>query len=315
MSEKDHLRDVTALEAFTKKASTPKTTFALILVSVAVASLSLSLDEVERYKPGAFIVGVGLAGLFAVIVAKGIEAVKDPLWRTTATVVLPTACGGVIGVVVQAMVLLEVGTSWDMAVKDLGGLVDTVHPVPWLMAGLLLGGLPALVVSGFLLLAGRAVKRLVGHDASEGFGVAFIGASGLISSFGLFIVKGMAVAPLFLVTVASAITVLVAILIDGSRIAFLRRVYAHTGEGFDIVPAEQFAHDPTLAPMVAAAGGGSVLVRLPKAEYRAAAMEPIALLADTEEETLRPLLRRRTAGAVLLVATVAMSALAIAFQS
>lgn len=310
LSDRDHARQENAIEAFTKKRSAPKATFALMLMAVAVASMSLSFDEVERYSPGGFMAGIGAAAALALVIGTILELVRDPLWRTFATVALPTGCGAAIGVMVQALVLARTGTGWEMAVKDLGGLVDTTNPVTWLMAGLILGGAPALAVTAFLLLAGRALKRLSGHDASEGFGVAFVGTAGIIAAFGLFVVKGMALVPLFLVTIASAITVLVAVLIDGSRIAFLRRVYARTGEGFDIVPAEQFKNDASLAPMVAAAGGGSVLVRLPKAEYRAAAMEPIALVADTMEETLRPLLRRRRAAALVLFGTTLLTSFA-----
>lgn len=300
-----------ALQAFTARGEAPRATFAFALMAVAMASISMSLDEVERYSPGAFLAGVTAAGLLAVGISRVLDRVKDVTRRTVATFMLPTGSGAAIGVMVQALVLMHTGTGWDAAVKDLGGLVDTTSPVTWLMAGVLLGGAPALLVTGFLFLAARALSRRAGHDASEGFGVAFVGTAGMIAALGLYLVKGMAVVPLFLVAVASAITVLVAILIDGSRIAFLRSVYARAGEGFDIVPAAQFENDPTLAPMVAAAGGGAVLVRLSKAEYRASAMEPIALVADTEEAALRPLLRRRGAGVLMLLGTTALSTFAL----
>lgn len=300
-----------AVEAFAKRGAAPKATFAFALMAVAMASISMSLDEVERYSPTGFLAGIVAAGVLAVVISRLIDAVKDVGWRTVATILLPTGCGAAIGVMIQAMVLAHTGTGWELAVKDLGGLVDTTEPVSWLAAGLFLGGVPALLVTAFLVLAARALKRRTGHDANEGFGVAFVGTAGIVAAAGSFVAKGMAVAPLFLVTIVSTVTVLIALLIDGSRITFLRRVYARTGEGFDIVPATQFANDPTLAPMVAAAGTGSVLVRLPKAEYRAAAMQPIALLADTEEETLRPLLRRRRAAAMVLVGTTVLTALGV----
>lgn len=316
LSDREHRQQQNQLEAFAKRRSAPKATFAFALVAVAMASISMSVDEVERYSPGGFVAGIVAAGVLAVIVSKLIDRIdNDPSLRLFASIGLPTACGAAIGLMVQAVVLFHVGTGWEAAVKDLGGLVDTTNPIPWLAAGLFLGGIPALLVSAFLLLASRALRRLSGHDASEGFGVGFVGAAGIIGASGLLIVKGMALAPLFAVTFASVVTVLIAVLIDGSRIDFLRRVYARSGEGFDIVPATQFANDPTLAPMVAAAAGGSVLVRLAKAEYRAAAMEPIALVADTEEETLRPLLRRRRAAAFVLVGTTVLTVLGIVIHA
>ncbi len=310
LSDRDHRRQENAVEAFTKRGVAPKATFALVLVAVAVASLSMSFDEIERYSEVGFLFGIVMAGVLALATGQVLEAVKDDGWRTVASVALPTGCGALIGVVLQAFVLFHTGLGWDGAVKDLGGLVNTTEPLTWLMAGVVLGGTPALLVAGFLLLAARALRRLTGHDASEGFGVGFVGTAGLLAAFGLFLVKGMAVIPLLLVAIAAAVTVLVAVLIDGSRIDFLRRVYARAGEGFDIVPASQFAGDASLAPLVAAAGSGAVLVRLAKAEYRAAAMEPIALVADSEEETLRPLLRRRRAATALLVTTTLLSTLA-----
>ncbi|MBX3231109.1 MAG: hypothetical protein KIT84_37230 [Labilithrix sp.] len=311
MSDSEARRDANALEAFTKRRSTPRTTFALVLVSIAEASLSMALDDVERYSTAAFMVGIALAAALAFGVGRAVDVVKDATWRAATALLLPGACGALIGMLVQAIVLAEVGSDWNRAVKDLGGLVDTTEPVGWIAAGVVLGGLPAVVVSVFLFLAARALTRVAGHDASESFGVGFVGVSGLISAFGLLLVRGLAQGPLFLVTVASAVTVLVAVVIDGSRIAFLRRVYAKNGEGFDIVPADRFAADPNLAPMVAAAGSSSVLVRVHRGDYRASALEPVALVADTEQETLRPLLRRRAAGAALLAATAALAGLAV----
>lgn len=314
VTDGEHRREQDALEAFTTRGAGPRATFALVLVSIAIAAISLSMDEVERYSSGAFIGGLAGAVLCALGIGWVMNAVKDQVWRTLAVIALPTACGAALGVMVQAVVLADVGTGWDMAVKDLGGLIDTTRPIPWLMGGLVLGGLPALLVSGFLLLAARGLKKLVGHDAAEGFGVGYVGAAGILAGGGLFLVKGMAVPPLFLVAFTSAVTVLVALLIDGSRVSFLRKVYARQGEGFDIVPATHFAHDPTLAPMVAKAGTGAVLVRLAKGEYRANAMQPVALVAESEAATLRPLLQRRFAGTAILLVTTTLAGLAFLFQ-
>lgn len=311
VSDGEHRREQDALEAFTKRGAGPRATFALVLVSIAIAAISLSMDEVERYSSGAFAAGLAGAVLCALAIGWVMNTVKDSVWRTVAILFLPTVCGAALGVMIQAVVLADVGTGWDLAVKDLGGLVDTTRPIGWLMGGIVLGGLPALLVSGFLLLAARGLSKLVGHDASENFGVAYVGGAGLLAGVGLFLVKGMAVPPLFLVSFTSGVTVLVALLIDGSRISFLRKVYARTGEGFDIVPATHFAHDPTLAPMVARARTGAILVRLAKGEYRANAMQPIALVADSEAATLRPLLERRFLGTAILIATFALTTLAL----
>jgi hypothetical protein len=69
--------------------------------------------------------------------------------------------------------------------------------------------------------------------------------------------------------------------------------------------------------MVAQLGPGSaphVLVRIDRrvGSYRSAAAEPIALIADTEHETTRPLRRRRVAAAAVLFGIVAVTAWALA---
>lgn len=314
MSDNAVQREEKVLQAFTERGSGPKPIFALVLVSVAIASWSLSMDEVERYSKAGFCIGVGLALFLSIVVGFVIESLTDPTHKKFASIVLPTFAGGAIGVVIQSIVLAEVGTGWVYAVKDLGGLIDTTRPVEWIAAGTFLGGVPALIVTGFVLLAARTLKKLAGHDAPESFGVAFVGIAGLISSGALFAVKGLAIAPLVLVACASIITVMIARLIDGSRVAFLNKVYAQQGEEYDVVPVDQFASDRALAPMVAGAKTGAVLVKVSKGEYRASAMEPIALVGETREDTLRPLHRRRGAATLLLVATIAMTTGGLAFH-
>ena len=176
----------------------------------------------------------------------------------------------------------------------------------------MLGAVPAVLVSIFLLVAGRALRRLTGHDASESFGVAFTGGTGLVATFGLVVVDRIAMAPLLAVTLASAMTLLLALLVDGSRMRFLRRVYAGKDGDFVIVPAHEFATHHALTPMVANAGDGAVLLRVDKNldSYRAAAAAPIALLPEHESDTLRPLRGRRIAAGLMLGAMGLLSALA-----
>jgi len=164
----------------------------------------------------------------------------------------------------------------------------------------------------FLLLAARALRRIAGHDASEGFGVAFTGTAGLVAAFGLVLTDGITIVPALAATIASAITLIVVLLVDASRVSFLRRVYAGNDGDFDIVPATRFAADPSLAPIVANAGDASILVRVDKHldSYRTTAASPVALVGETEQATLRPLLRRRLAAIALLFAMAFLSGIA-----
>ena len=264
------------LRAFTQTKARPTTTFPLVLVAVTVSVLSMSLDAVARYSHDAFFAGILLTVMLAIVAGKVVDTLEGSPYRIVPTVLLPTTFGAAIGMVVQALVLKDVGTSMTNAVKDLGGLVDTTAPLPWVASGIVLGGVPALLVSVFLVLASRSLRRLVGHDASEGFSVAFTGFAGLLATFGLGLVDGIATPPLLFVAIAAALALLVAILVDGARIRFLRKIYAGQTTGFDIVPAQRFANDPSLAPIVANAGSASVLVRFEGdiGSYRAAAAEP-----------------------------------------
>ena len=300
------------MHAFTKTEGGPQATFPLVIMATSVAAIAMHVDAVTRYSPDAFFVGLGLAIGLAVLVGKLLGMVHTAGARAAIALFLPPGFGALIGMVVQALVYKDVGPSWANAVKDLGGLVDTTEPITWTLSGIILGGVPALIVSVFLLIAARALKKVTGHDASEGFGIAFTGAAGLVSAFGLVVTEGLALPPILFAMIAAAIAIVIVLLVDASRVSFLRSVYRGTGGTFDIVPAQRFSNDSALAPIVADAGGAQVLVRRdPQRDtYRAAAAAPIALLGDSEKATLRPLLRRRLAACAILFAMVFLSGIA-----
>lgn len=313
-----------AIQAFTRLGTAPKATFPLALASVTVAVLAMHGDLVAKYSVAAFWIGVFATLALAVIVGRTVSAISRPRARMAAALLLPTFGGAIVGVMVQAVVLIAIrDENGTMAVKDLGGLVDSTEPVSWLLAGLFLGALPALVVSAFLVLAARALRRLAGNDAAEGFHVVFTGCTGLLAALGLVIVEPWEIAPLFAVTLLAGMSLLIAFLVDGARLRFLEEVWAgvtaggkHARRAYEIVPADRFMHDPSLAPIVTKAGAVSVLVRVDRrvGSYREAAAEPIALLADTEHATTLPLRRRRAGAVAVLVAMMAAGGLAVLTQ-
>ena len=314
-----------AVQAFTRLGTAPKATFPLALASVTVAVLAMHGDMVAKYSLAAFWSGVVATLVLAVIVGRTVSAIARPRARMAAALLLPTAGGALVGVMIQAIVLVAIQDDASaMAVKDLGGLVDSTEPVSWVLAGLFLGALPALLVSVFLMLAARALRRVTGNDAAEGFNVAFTGGTGLLAAFGLVIVEPWELAPLFVVTLLAGMSTLIAFLVDGARLRFLADVWAgvtsgstnHARTAYEIVPADRFMHDPSLAPMVTKAGAVSVLVRVDRrvGSYRDAAAEPIALLADTEQATTLPIRRRRAAAVAVLAAMMAAGGLAVMTQ-
>lgn len=312
-----------AVEAFTRLGAPPRPTFPLALASVTVAVLAMHADLVGKYSTAGFYAGILATLVLAVGVGHAVSVIRTPRARMAAALVLPTIGGAIVGVIVQAVVLYTVSSGESViAIKDLGGLVDSTEPVSWLIAGVFLGALPALAVSVFLMLAARALRRMVGNDAAEGFGVAFTGGAGLLASLSLAIVDPWEMLPLFVVIFFASFSVLLAFLVDGARLGFLRHVWAgvvngandRTRMGYEVVPADRFQHDPSLAPMVTQAGAAHVLVRVDRrvGSYRSAAAEPIAMLAETEAETIRPLRRRRIAAAAILFGIVASIGLSLA---
>jgi hypothetical protein len=324
-SQRADQRAEAAVRAFTRIGAAPRPTFPLALASVTVAVLAMHADLVAKYSLEAFWVGVVATAGLAVAVGRVVGAIPDARRRMLAALVLPTIGGALVGVVVQAVVLFSLrDLGGAMAVKDLGGLVDSTEPVSWLAAGLLLGSLPALAVSAFLMLCARALRGLVGSDAAEGFNVAFTGGAGVLAATGLIFVDPWELPPLLGVCVLASVSMLVSFLVDGARLRFLSEVWAGAREGaeshaksaYEIVSADRFMHDASLAPIVTKAGAVSVLVRVDRrvGSYRAAAAEPIALLGDTEHATTRPLRRRRTATVAVLAAMAVSGGMSVLAQ-
>ena len=320
--ERADQRAEAAVKAFTRIGTAPRPTFPLVLASVTVAVLAMHADQVAKYSLDAFWVGIVATAGLAFVVGRVVGSLTGERPRLIAALALPTVGGAIVGVLVQAVVLGALrGTGGAMAVKDLGGLVDSTEPVSWLAAGLLLGALPALLVSVFLVLCARVLRGLVGSDAAEGFNVVFTGGVGVLASAGLVFVDPWELPPLLTVCALASVSMLVSFLVDGARLRFLSRVWAgDTGAGdnhaYEVVPADRFMHDASLAPIVTKAGAISVLVRIDRrvASYRAAAAEPIALLAETEAATTRPLRRRRAATLAVLVAMAMSGGLSVLTQ-
>lgn len=325
VQERADQRAEAAVKAFTRIGTPPRPTFPLALASVTVAVLAMHGDLVAKYSLEAFWVGIVTTAALAIAVGRIVASIAAPRSRMIAALALPTVGGAMVGVIVQAIVLLAIRDEGGaMAVKDLGGLVDSTEPVSWLAAGLVLGALPALIVSAFLMLCARALRSLVGSDAAEGFNVVFAGGAGILAALGMVFVEPWELPPLLGVCALASVSMLVSFLVDGARLRFLEEVWAgaatggdnHVRTAYEVVPADRFMHDPSLAPIVTKAGAVSVLVRVDRrvGSYRAAAAEPIALLADTELATTLPLRRRRAAAVAVVAAMATSGALSVLTQ-
>lgn len=274
----------------------PTLTLPLGLFATTITVFALWVDGVAGFSRPAVYLGVLLAAGLSVVTGS-VVARQRGRSRIATALLLPMLFGAMIGTVVQAAVLASGNPA-----RDLNGLIATTEPLGWLAGGVPLGAFPAALVAGFLLVAGRVVRRYAGFDASEAAAVVFGGGAGVLAAVGLHVIADHTLRGTLLGAVAVAeLAVLVAIVTDVGRIRFLRGVYAGTTD-FDIVPAARFGAGATFTSLVANAGTACVLVRRPPpGGYRAAAGEPLGFLGDSEKATLAPLLRRRVVALVVLV--------------
>ena len=299
-----------AARALTSSADAPRPTFPLVLASVTVAVLAMHVDAVGKYSADAFWLGVTATAALAWGVGRAVSALRGRV-RTAAAVLLPSAAGALVGLFVQLLVLDAVVTQHLDPVRDLGGVVDTTDAASWIAGGAVLGAAPALAVSLFLLASARAMRRLAGHDAEEDFSVGFVGLAAIAAAIGLVVVDAYEAAPLAIVVGAALVSLVVAILVDGARLRFLRQAWRGADGAFQIVSASAFAGDASLAPIVGAAGARYVLMKADRRpDYRGAAARAIALVGETEALATAPLVRRRFAAAAMLVAAAALATIA-----
>lgn len=283
----------------------PTLTLPLALFATTITAYAMWVDGVAGFSRPAVYLGVLLAAGLSVVTGS-VVARQRGRSRVAAALLLPMLFGAMIGTVVQAAVLASGNPA-----RDLNGLIATTEPLGWVAGGIPLGAVPAAVVAGFLLLAGRVVRRYAGFDASEAAAVVFGGGAGILAAVGLHVIADPTLRGTLLGAVAVAeLAVLVALVTDVGRIRFLRGVYAGT-TGFDVVPAARFGSgatftaplsSPQAGPLVANAGTACVLVRRPPpGGHGAAAGEPLGFLGNSEKATLAPLLRRRVVALVVLV--------------
>src|SRR5688572_11547844 len=123
-----------AARAFTKGGDGPRPTFALALVSVTVAVLAMHVDAIMRYSENAFFAGAIGALVLSIVVGKVVAAVPTASSRLLMSLLLPSAFGAMLGMIVQGIVLYDL-LYLTAPVYDLGGAIDTEHPGSWILAG------------------------------------------------------------------------------------------------------------------------------------------------------------------------------------
>src|SRR4051794_4433675 len=89
-----------AVETFTRLGAPPRPTFPLVLTSVTVAVVGMHFDRVAQYSLAAFWIGIASTVILAVGVGHAVSAMA-PRSRMLAALVLPTAFGAIVGVIVQ----------------------------------------------------------------------------------------------------------------------------------------------------------------------------------------------------------------------
>jgi hypothetical protein len=301
--------DSETLAALSRPPARPRLTFPLMLVSVTVTTIALAVDGVPQLSPHAYVLGFILASGLGFVLGNVLDVLaRRPGRRTLAMLLLPAAFGALIGMAVQAVMLGEFDPAQPAVLKDFGGLIATTSPTTWIAGGIVLGSIPALAVSAFLLLAGRALRRTPGNDASNRFSLGFVSATGVVAALALMSLHASRDAlvglPLTGVALVALGSLTRAIHESGRRLRLLRKAYAGQLDGVEIVPRECFGEGAEQLPQLTPAGvwAHAVLVRTRRdADYRGASREPVALLSDGPGPTLAWLRGHRATAATLAV--------------
>lgn len=273
--------------------------FSALLALVAMRALGTPALDPTAYAAG--IVSAGLLGIGTVPALRRLRSM--PRLRGVSWTLIPVA-GGIVGMIVQA--LLYVHAPSDRPILLSTGL-STYDPVRWILAGIPLGGTPALLAGAVLAAALRVVLPTGTQDARERMTVPFAGACALLAAgalAGASVVEIPALGIVLLLAVAALVQVLIA---DRARKRWLDRVFAGEDVSFEVVPLADCPGAGDLPAAVGAVVPRAAIVRVDgEAAYRGAAREPFASTAATPHEAVLPLVRRR----LMLIALIATTGVA-----
>ena len=279
------------------------------LFSALLALVTMRILGTADLDPVAYFGGIALAGLVGVGTsllharAQSVVQLRGISW-----LLVPLA-GGLVGMGVQAIILVR--SPLERPILLAAGL-STFEPDRWVLCGLPMGAIPALVAAAVLGLAVRVVNPYGSADARERMTVPFAGACALFAAPALGLVRA-AEMPVIGVMLALALGALVQVLwSDRSRAAWLRRIFAGEDTKFEVVSLETCPNATDLPAMVGAVSPRAAIVKIDDdTYYRSAARAPYASTGDTEAAATAPLRMRRLVVIALIAASMLGTAIAI----
>lgn len=280
------------------------------LFSALLALVTMRILGTAELDPVAYFGGIALSGVVgvgtALLHARAQSSVK---LRGLSWLLVPLA-GGLVGMGVQAIILAR--SPLERPILLAAGL-STFEPDRWILCGLPMGAIPALVATAVLGLAVRVVSPHGSADARERMTVPFAGACALFATPALGLVR-VAELPVVIMMLTLATAALVQVLVsDRTRAAWLRRVFAGEETSFEVV---SLAACPAACDLPAAVGAvfpRSAILKIDSdPTYRGAARAPYASTGETELDSTAPLRLRRLVVIALLGASTVGTAIAVA---
>ncbi len=282
------------------------------LLSALLALLVMHPLGTPRLDLGVYRAGVCIAGGVGASTGWLLVRLRETgRWRRSSGWLVPLA-GGLVGVLIQTLLLIR-DPHYQLHVRGLG--LSTRNTAAWVLGGLPLGALAALVLSGVLAVTLRLVSAPA-HDAAERWTTPFAAATALVGALALGAADRGEI-PLVLGIIFAALTALAHVaLADAARARWLRSVFEGEVPGFEVVPAEEFPSVVDAPPVVGAVLPHAVIVQIEEAQqgYRAAARVAFATTGIDLYFASRPLLQRRAGILATLAVTAVITAIALSLR-
>lgn len=273
------------------------------LLGALVAYGIMRMADTPWYDPYAFYAGVGSAAVLGALSSWAVQRLGRVTSMRVARWVLIPIAGAMVGMIVQAVPLRTPVEYYVVA----SGLTKA-DPITWVLVGIPLGGLPAIIVTFLLHLCLRATAargRAPALDARERMIVPAVGTCLVLSSFALVMASHLETPVVLLIMLLSFVSLVEVVIRDSMRARWIARAFRGDGP-FLIVPMREVSASD-LPAFIGGVPGGAAIVRLHgETGYRSAAREPVAETNDVEIVATQPLKRRRLlaasfAGAAVLV--------------
>jgi len=284
------------------RAEPPAMSLVFGLFSALLALLVMRLVGAPDLDARAYHAGILASGILGTATAWGLPFLRR---RTRARgvvwLVVPLA-GGVVGALVQALLLWNGPT--DRAIRLAVGL-STYEPEQWVLAGIPLGAIPALVATAVLGaglgLTAAGPGTVVAEDSRERMTVPFAGACAVLAAAALGAARTVEVSAVALVLALAAGALVQVLVADRARVGFLRRVFAGEEPLLEVVSLQDVQVGADLPAVVGSVRARAAIVSRDEASsYRGAARRAVASTAGSLTEATAPLRRRQVAVVALL---------------